>query len=226
MEHVTAIVSLGFPINTVDGKRGNPDDCLLDVRCPVMFIIGQNSILARIDDVEDLREHMLVPTSLVVVGSADDHLRISTSKKITERISQSMVDRCILDEISDFVGGILVQPHPLPLRSPSSLNNYDNRNKRAGADGRKRRTSTSSSVDSEPQSPNLKKLRAQSPQHAHANNGQRMPIGTNMLPRGALVTLTGTAATQTPRRKSRGSYANQHYPDQLITSRLTPQVNN
>jgi regulatory NSL complex subunit 3 len=118
---------LGFPFNTVDGKRGAPDDTLLDVRCPIIFVIGQNSMLARVDDIEDLREHMLVPTSLVVVGSADDYLRIPTSKKISEKISQSMVDRCILDEIGDFIGGILLQPHPLPLRSPNSINNYESR---------------------------------------------------------------------------------------------------
>ena len=127
MEHITAIVCLGFPFNTADGKRGSPDDTLLEVRCPVMFIVGQNAMLARVDDIEDVREHMLVPTSLVVVGSADDHLRISTSKKISEKISQSMVDRCILDEIANFVGAILLQPLPLPLRAVNSINNYENR---------------------------------------------------------------------------------------------------
>lgn len=136
MEHVTAVVCLGFPFNTADGKRGSPDDALLDVRCPVMFVIGQNSMLARVDDIEDLRERMLVPTSLVVVGSADDQLRISASKKISERISQSMVDRCVLNEIGDFVGGILLQPHPLPLRSPSTLNNYESRGRSEGPRGR------------------------------------------------------------------------------------------
>ena len=127
LESVTAIVSLGFPLNTADGKRGTPDDCLLDVRCPIMFIIGQNSMLSRPDEIEELRERLIAPTSLVIVGSADDHLRISTSKKISEKISQSMVDRCIIDEIGDFVGGILMQPHPLPLRLPSMLNNFENR---------------------------------------------------------------------------------------------------
>lgn len=127
MEHVASIVCLGFPYNTVDGRRGNPDDILLDVRCPVMFVIGEKSIQAHVDDIEDLRERMLVPTNLIVVGSADDQLRIPSFKKISEKISQSMVDRCVLDEIADFVGGILVQPHPLPLRSLNTINNLDNR---------------------------------------------------------------------------------------------------
>lgn len=94
-----------------------------------MFVIGEKSVLAHVDDIEDLREKMLVPTSLVVVGSGDDQLRIPSFKKISEKVSQSMVDRCVLDEIGDFVGQILLQPHPLPLRSLNSVNNHDNRGK-------------------------------------------------------------------------------------------------
>lgn len=116
MELVTAVICIGFPFVTVEGKRGSPDDILMDMRCPVMFVIGQNANLARVEDIEHLRENMLVETNLVVVGSADDHLRITTAKKISESITQTMVDRCILDEIGDFVGNILLQPHPLPLR--------------------------------------------------------------------------------------------------------------
>lgn len=127
MEHVTSIVCLGFPYITVDGRRGSPDDTLLDVRCPVMFVIGEKSVQAHVDDIEDLRQRMVVPTSLVVVGLADDQLRIPSYKKISEKICQNMIDRCVLDEMADFVGGILLQPHPIPLRSLNSVNNLDNR---------------------------------------------------------------------------------------------------
>lgn len=156
MEHVTAVICLGFPLTTVEGKRGTPDDTLMDMRCPVMFVIGQNATLVRPDDLEDIREKMLVETSLVVVGTADDHLRVSTRKKVAEGITQSMVDRCILDEIGDFVASILLQPHPLPLRPASS---YDNAVRPIKKEARKRKNSTSSSVDSETNSPNVKKSR-------------------------------------------------------------------
>lgn len=126
---MNAVVCLGFPLSTVDGKRGSSEDLMLDLRCPVMFVIGEHSSLSRIDDVETMRERMLAPTSLVVVGSADDQLRISTSKKITECISQSIVDRCVIDEIADFMGGVLTQPSPMPIRSINSLTNYDNKSK-------------------------------------------------------------------------------------------------
>ncbi|XP_063985418.1 KAT8 regulatory NSL complex subunit 3 [Diachasmimorpha longicaudata] len=144
IEHVTAIVCLGFPFSTAEGKRSTPDDILMDVRSPVMFVIGQNAASVRADDVEEVRERMLVQTSLIVVGTADDHLRISSRKKNVEGITQGMVDRCILDEMANFIGGILLQPHPLPLRHVHI--NYDS--KPIKKEPRKRKNSTSSSVDS------------------------------------------------------------------------------
>ncbi|CAB0030420.1 unnamed protein product [Trichogramma brassicae] len=45
LDAVTAIVCLGFPFNTADGKRGSPDDVLLDACCPIMFVIGQHAML-------------------------------------------------------------------------------------------------------------------------------------------------------------------------------------
>lgn len=160
MEHVMAVICLGFPFATVEGKRGAPDDILIDVRCPVMFVIGQNATLARPDEIEDLREKMLVETSLVVIGTADDHLRVSTAKKVADGVTQSMVDRCIVDEIGDFVGSIILQPHPLPMRT-TSLSAFDTRMLKK--EPRKRRNSTSSSVESEPNSPNAKKSRPCTP---------------------------------------------------------------
>jgi len=46
--------------------------------------------------VEDVRERMRVETGLVVVGSADDYLRVGKTKKLMEGVTQSMIDRCIL----------------------------------------------------------------------------------------------------------------------------------
>lgn len=230
MEHVTAVICLGFPFTTVEGKRGTPDDTLMDIRCPVMFVIGQNATLVKPDDLEDLREKMLVETSLVVVGTADDNLRISTAKKISEGITQSMVDRCILDEIGDFVGTILLQPHPLPLR-PMSLSNYENKNNRK--ESRKRRNSTSSSVESEPNSPTIKKSRPTTPISTTVSVGQNTPsttisrVGTfNTQPNLIAVSGTHTNHTQTVKRKPRViSNQKAHFVEHLITSRLSGQVN-
>ncbi|KAG5316423.1 KANL3 protein, partial [Acromyrmex insinuator] len=196
MEHITAVICIGFPFTTVEGKRGTPDDVLMDLRCPVMFIIGQNATLVRPDDLEELREKMLVETSLVIVGTADDYLRISTSKKILEGITQSMVDRCVLDEIGDFIGSILLQPHPLPLR-PAIATNCDNKNKK---DSHKRRNSTSSSVESEPNSPTVKKSRPNTPVSS------ALSVGTNVASSSA--SKTGTFSTQANLVQISGQHTN------------------
>lgn len=44
---------------------------------------------------------MRVETGLIVVGAADDYLRINKKKKKAEGITQSVVDRCIV--VSPFV---------------------------------------------------------------------------------------------------------------------------
>lgn len=49
----------------------------------------------RQEEMEDLRERMRVETGLIVVGGADDCLRISRKKKKAEGITQSVVDRFI-----------------------------------------------------------------------------------------------------------------------------------
>ena len=50
---------------------------------------------------EDLRERMRVETGLIVVGAADDNLRVNKKKKKTEGITQSVVDRCVVVSCSN-----------------------------------------------------------------------------------------------------------------------------
>lgn len=64
--------------------------------------------MATLDDMEDFRERITkTETGLVVIGGANDRLVVSSSKMKFDCITQAIVDRCIADEIHEFVTGVL-----------------------------------------------------------------------------------------------------------------------
>ncbi|KAH8348646.1 hypothetical protein KR084_009456 [Drosophila pseudotakahashii] len=118
-ESVACVVCMGFAYNTTRGPRGTPDDRMLDIKAPILFVIGQNSARTSQEEMEGLRERMQSESSLVVVGSADDALRVPKSKRRIEGVTQSMVDYMVVEEVFDFVSRTLSNP-PGP-RMPTSL---------------------------------------------------------------------------------------------------------
>jgi len=107
IEKLGGLVCLGFPVSTLAGLRGQVGDSLLELKTPVLFVIGERATQAGSDDVEDIRERLGVETGLVIVGGADDQLRLSRKKKKAECVTQSMVDRCIMDQLRNFLVSVL-----------------------------------------------------------------------------------------------------------------------
>lgn len=62
------------------------------------------------EEIESLREKMSAQTSLVVVGSADDALRINKFNRHLEGVTQSVVDNMVADEIQDFISTCILNP--------------------------------------------------------------------------------------------------------------------
>ncbi|XP_031339027.1 uncharacterized protein LOC116167696 isoform X5 [Photinus pyralis] len=155
VEHVLCVVCLGFSLLTAEGKRGEPDDSLLELQCPVLFVIGQCSNTASQQDIEDLRERMRVENGLIVVGFADDYLRVNKKKKRAEGITQAGIDRSVVDHIGEVISSLLLSPFPPQLRQSPHGSSEVPLSKRPKIE-RRRNNSNGSSIDSEPPSPTPK----------------------------------------------------------------------
>ncbi|XP_002127270.2 uncharacterized protein LOC100178064 [Ciona intestinalis] len=104
-EHVSAVVCLGFPLYNMFGQRGSVDDVLCEMKRPTLFIIGDKSSSCRINDLEDrrLKSFTNAVTQSVLIHGADDWLRITEKMKLQNVVTQSMVDRLILEGICEFL---------------------------------------------------------------------------------------------------------------------------
>lgn len=47
VESVNSVICLGFAFNTLYGVHGAPDDRIVDLTTPVLFVIGQNAQRSR-----------------------------------------------------------------------------------------------------------------------------------------------------------------------------------
>lgn len=123
VEQVSGVVCFGFSYNTVHGPRGNPDDHVLNLSTPILFMIGQNAARTSEEEVESFREKLTTPSTLLTVGSADDFLRISKKKRKLEGVTQEMVDNMIVDEIAEFATKCIQRPLP---QKPKAISTFGN----------------------------------------------------------------------------------------------------
>jgi len=168
MERLAGLVCLGFPISTLAGLRGQAGDPVLELKTPVLFVVGERSSQAGSDDVEDLRERLSVETALVIVGGADDGLRLSKKKKKAENVTQCMVDRCIMDEVRDFLHGLLSGRQPSFMLQAEPTFAVPNQEAAPPRKVKNRKRNSSDSTSS-PLSPNKRRTPAQGPSTPNAN---------------------------------------------------------
>lgn len=109
IERLAGLVCLGFPVSTLGGPRGQTGDTLLDLRTPGLFVVGERAAQCNTDDIEDIREKMRVETGLVIVGGADDQLRLTNRKKKAELVTQAMVDKSIIEQVRSFLATVLMK---------------------------------------------------------------------------------------------------------------------
>ncbi|OQR79194.1 KAT8 regulatory NSL complex subunit 3-like [Tropilaelaps mercedesae] len=120
IESVSAVVCMGFPMTGLQGPK-QLDDPILDSRTPILFCVGQFDRSCSLDDLEDFRGYMKCETGVVVVGGGDANLHMSTKHKRLLGMTQAMVDRCIVEEIFNFLNHALSSiSSPAPPGSPIS----------------------------------------------------------------------------------------------------------
>lgn len=117
VEQVSGVVCFGFSYNTVHGVRGQADDHFLELSTPTLFLVGQNASRCSEEEIEYFREKLTAPTSTVIVGAADDYLRVSKTKRRLEGVTQEMVDNMVVDEIADFATKCLQRPLPPRIKT-------------------------------------------------------------------------------------------------------------
>ncbi|KAL6741300.1 hypothetical protein Aduo_014570 [Ancylostoma duodenale] len=101
---VSAIIDLAFPILTLDGPRGEPDDDILLTYCPSLFVVGSQACDYHPGAMKMMRSSMIMPSGLVVIGHANNNLLVSCTTLSRLRITQRAISRCIVEQISDFLG--------------------------------------------------------------------------------------------------------------------------
>lgn len=149
VEQVSGIICFGFSCNTVHGPRGHPDDHILNLTTPIMFMIGQNAARTSEEEVEQFREKMTAPTTLLTIGSADDYLRVSKKKRKLEGVTQEMVDNMIVDEIAEFATKCIQRPLPQKPKAITQFGNVTIHRQIDSSTGQMRKRKSSQTVEAD-----------------------------------------------------------------------------
>lgn len=172
VEQVSGVVCFGFSYNTVHGPRGQPDDQVLNLTTPILFMIGQNAAKTSEEEVEYFREKLTAPSTIVTIGSADDYLRVSKKKRKLEAVTQEMVDNMIVDEIAEFASKCIQRPLPVKTKTVTTFGNVSIHRQIDSSTNnsiRKRKTSQSNDGDAPMKVTKMKPVKMMRPTSTTAN---------------------------------------------------------
>ncbi|GMS79671.1 hypothetical protein PENTCL1PPCAC_1846 [Pristionchus entomophagus] len=100
---ISAIINFAFPLSTIDGWRGTPDDDINLTYCPTLFVMGSEAEDFDPYELLLLRQNMIQSPGVLILGSADSQLNISSLRLNREGITQKIVARMILEQVINFI---------------------------------------------------------------------------------------------------------------------------
>lgn len=98
---VKAVVCLGYPLVSASGKVR--DEVLLGQRQPVLFVQGTRDRMCPLEQLDDVRGRMGVPTAVHVVQTGDHSLRCTKTWLKKQGRTQEDVDREARDAIARWI---------------------------------------------------------------------------------------------------------------------------
>lgn len=77
--------------------------------CPTLMIVGEKAKSSSMREIQIMRKNMIMPASLVVVGKADDYLYMPPEYMARKGITQSCVNRMIVEHVIEFIDKVMMK---------------------------------------------------------------------------------------------------------------------
>lgn len=101
---VSGLVCFGYPLRGQNGKKR--DEVLLALRAPILFVQGTRDALCPLPELEEVRQRMTAPSSLLVVEGGDHSLAVTKTALKARAQTQADVERAIQASVRSFCASL------------------------------------------------------------------------------------------------------------------------